>query len=537
MAEKLKESMKEIRQEGLPGMVSPTDPFEGRILEGRYQILQKLGVGGTADVYLALQQPIGREVAIKILRSDLRDSQDPDRGKLAERLLREARMIARLSHPNIVHIHDFGTLPDGAVYLVMERVSGRPLTSLLGRPMEPMRAARIALAVADALGHAHAQGIIHRDIKPSNVLITVSPADRDVPRLLDFGIGKEMDGEETTLVGRFLGTPQYASPEQATGVGPIDGRSDLYALGCMLYRMLAGTLPFEADTIMGIAYKQVHAPYPPIQTRADVQVDPALEEIVAACMAKDPADRPADAAALIARLDGWLQRAERHARQDALQDASGLPRPPPPPAYISAATLLPAAADSQDRARPAEPRPARAPLRWLLPVALAAGLGWMLWPAPPSPVAETPPGLSEPDVDLSGATITDAPADAPAASPAASPAVAAGPSAAPPSAPVIRPATAKSAPEAKPAPATAKPAPATGAGRMIDGVWVEAATEGRVLAWVNRASESELKAAGIYTRGVNIILEKRPFSSLESFAQTPYLGTKSLQAAVDAVRR
>ncbi|HNH47384.1 MAG TPA: serine/threonine-protein kinase, partial [Myxococcota bacterium] len=221
-----------------------TDPYEGQTLLGRYEVRRRLGAGGTATVYLAIQEPIGREVAIKILRADLAG---PERGNLADRLVREAQLIARLSNPHIVTVYDCGKLPDEAVYVVMERIKGEPLTSLLVGPLEAERAVRIALGLAEALRHAHRSGVIHRDLKPSNVLMTRADDGSEIPKLVDFGIGKGIhESDETTIAGRFLGTPQYASPEQAMGLAEVDGRTDIYALGCLMYRMLAGVLPFEA---------------------------------------------------------------------------------------------------------------------------------------------------------------------------------------------------------------------------------------------------------------------------------------------------
>ncbi|HND32392.1 MAG TPA: serine/threonine-protein kinase, partial [Myxococcota bacterium] len=337
-----------------------TDPYEGQTLLGRYEVRRRLGAGGTATVYLAIQEPIGREVAIKILRADLAG---PERGNLADRLVREAQLIARLSNPHIVTVYDCGKLPDEAVYVVMERIKGEPLTSLLVGPLEAERAVRIALGLAEALRHAHRSGVIHRDLKPSNVLMTRADDGTEIPKLVDFGIGKGInESDETTIAGRFLGTPQYASPEQAMGLAEVDGRTDIYALGCLMYRMLAGVLPFEADTAMGVAYKQVHAPWPPMASRSAAIIDPALEAIVQRCMEKKPEDRWPDADALIGALKSWQNREPT---------PPPLSRPVPPlalrsmetPVSIATAAVLP------------PPEPVAPPRRSVWPlVAAAVGL-------------------------------------------------------------------------------------------------------------------------------------------------------------------
>jgi serine/threonine protein kinase len=209
--------------------------LEGRILNGRYQLTSLLGVGGMASVYLADDRVLQRQVAVKVLSPVY--AQDPS---FVERFRREARTAARLSHPNIVAVFDSGSDAEQH-YLVMEYVPGQSLAELLARQgrLAPQRAAELAVEVCAALAAAHAQGLVHRDIKPGNVL--VGPNGR--VKVTDFGIAKAAVAATVTGSGMVLGTAAYLSPEQAQG-GPVDARSDLYGLGCVLYELLTGTPPF-----------------------------------------------------------------------------------------------------------------------------------------------------------------------------------------------------------------------------------------------------------------------------------------------------
>src|SRR5215211_1824066 len=209
--------------------------LEGRILDGRYQLGSLLGAGGMASVYLASDRVLERQVAVKVLSPS--DAQDP---LFVERFRREAHAAARLSHPNIVAVFDSGSDADQP-YLVMEYVPGESLAQLLHRQgrLAPRRAVELAIQVCAALAAAHAQGLVHRDIKPANVL--VGP-DGQV-KVTDFGIVKAAAATTLTGTGTVLGTAAYLSPEQAQG-HPVDARSDLYSLGCVLYELLCGSPPF-----------------------------------------------------------------------------------------------------------------------------------------------------------------------------------------------------------------------------------------------------------------------------------------------------
>jgi tRNA A-37 threonylcarbamoyl transferase component Bud32 len=258
--------------------------LEGRILDGRYQLGSLLGVGGMASVYLATDRVLERQVAVKVLRSS--DVQDP---LFVERFRREARAAARLNHPNIVAVFDSGSDAQQP-YLVMEYVPGESLAQLLARQgrLAPRRAVELAIQVCAALAAAHAQGLVHRDIKPANVL--VGP-DGQV-KVADFGIVKASAATTLTGTGTVLGTAAYLSPEQAQG-HPVDARSDLYGLGCVLYELLCGSPPFGSGadrSPVAIATRHVREPPEPPSAR-NPQVDPALEAVMLTALAKDPAQR------------------------------------------------------------------------------------------------------------------------------------------------------------------------------------------------------------------------------------------------------
>ncbi|MFD8316069.1 protein kinase domain-containing protein [Kitasatospora purpeofusca] len=264
----------------------------GRALNGRYELVEILGVGGMATVWRGVDHVLGRQVAVKVLNGGLAD--DP---RFAERFGREAQHAAMLVHPRIAMVFDSG-VDQGSPYIVMELVQGRSLAVLLAqRPGLPVeQAVGIAAAVCEGLAHAHAAGLVHRDVKPGNIMIT---HDGGV-KVVDFGIARAGSSHNLTQTASVLGTAAYLSPEQATA-SPLDGRTDLYAVGCVLTEMLTGAPPFEAETPVAIAYKHVgELPLPPSARRPGLP--PALDAAVLRLLAKHPAGRPADAAAARAEL-------------------------------------------------------------------------------------------------------------------------------------------------------------------------------------------------------------------------------------------
>ena len=265
---------------------------EGRLLGGRYELGRVLGRGGMAEVYEATDRVLLRPVAVKVLGEWLGGDTT-----FVERFRREALAAARLSHPELVAVYDTG-FEDGLHYLVMELVPGETLADALGRDgrMEPERATAIARAIARALTVAHAAGIVHRDVKPANVMLA---ADGRI-RLMDLGIARSLEGADLTRTTSILGSPNYVSPEQARGER-VDARSDLYSLGCVLYEMLAGRPPFDAESPVAVAYKHVHEePSPP---SAEAPVPAWLDAVTLRAMAKDPAARFQTADELRAALE------------------------------------------------------------------------------------------------------------------------------------------------------------------------------------------------------------------------------------------
>ncbi|MGW3179591.1 protein kinase domain-containing protein [Kitasatospora sp. NPDC001119] len=268
----------------------------GRALNGRYELVGILGVGGMATVWRGVDRVLGRQVAVKVLNGGLAD--DP---RFAERFSREAQHAAMLVHPRIVMVFDSG-VDQGTPFIVMELVTGRSLAALLAEqqvlPVE--RAVGIAAAVCEALSVAHAAGLVHRDIKPGNIMIT----DDGGVKVVDFGIARAGSSSNLTQTASVLGTAAYLSPEQATA-SALDGRTDLYAVGCVLTEMLTGATPFTAETPVAIAFKHVsEQPLPPSVRRPGLP--PALDGAVLRLLAKNPADRPADAAAARAELLGTV---------------------------------------------------------------------------------------------------------------------------------------------------------------------------------------------------------------------------------------
>ncbi|MEA3308980.1 MAG: serine/threonine-protein kinase [Chloroflexota bacterium] len=222
---------------------------------GKYRLVEKLGQGGMAQVYKAYQPDLDRYVAIKILHPHLTGDED-----FAARFRQEARAIAALEHPHIVRVYDFDA-DEGVAFLVMEHLAGDSLKSHLHcreKRMDLEEVERIVGALANALDHAHRQGVVHRDLKPSNVLITTNGR----PVLTDFGIARMVDTATITESGGTLGTPAYMSPEQCRGE-PGDARSDIYALGVLLYQLCVGRVPFNADTPYAIILKHITALLPP----------------------------------------------------------------------------------------------------------------------------------------------------------------------------------------------------------------------------------------------------------------------------------
>src|SRR5438477_10809554 len=253
----------------------------GRVFSNRYEIQRELAQGGMAEVYLAHDQLLNRPVAMKALFPEY--AREPS---FVERFRREAQAAANLNHPNIVAIYDWGQ-EDGTYFIVMEYVEGRVLRDLIRSeaPLDPNQAAEITAEIASALAFAHRNGVVHRDVKPGNVLLTQS----GTVKVTDFGIARAGTSDGLTQTGSVMGTATYFSPEQAQGL-PVDGRSDVYALGVVLYEMVTGVAPFTAESPASVAYKHVREePESPAARAPDLPPD--LEHIILTAMAKDADSR------------------------------------------------------------------------------------------------------------------------------------------------------------------------------------------------------------------------------------------------------
>jgi serine/threonine-protein kinase len=334
------------------------------IIDGRYRVISRLGSGGMADVYLAQDQLLGREVAVKVLHQHFAEDQE-----FVERFRREASSAAALSHPNIVGIFDRGEW-NGTYYIAMEYVAGRSLKAIVREDgaLPPAAAIDTVIQILRAARFAHRRGVIHRDLKPHNVIID----EEGRARVTDFGIARA-GASDMTLTGSIMGTAQYLSPEQAQGHA-VSGTSDLYSVGVILYELLTGAVPFEGETAVAIAFKQVSAePRPP--SELNPAVPPSLDAVVLRALAKDPAARYADADALIVAL--------QHER-DALPAFSGATaltaveapvhhvQPHPAPPATGSLLLAPAGFGPEYGPPPPVDRRGRRAMWWALAALLVA---------------------------------------------------------------------------------------------------------------------------------------------------------------------
>lgn len=298
---------------GSPSSRTDGDPLVGQLVSGRYRVERLIARGGMGSIYRAEQVPLGRKVALKVLVPAMLRAEDT--GELRRRFLREAETCARLRHPNTVTVYDYGTLPLPAgpgreagegLYIAMEFVEGRTLSRALKEdgPFSAERVARVGRQIAKSLREAHAMGVVHRDLKPGNVMLTAVRRDdgTEAVKVLDFGVAKLM-GDNTdglTMAGSFVGSPRYASPEQIQEAD-VDGRSDLYSLGVVMYELLAGAPPFQATDTIRMLMQHVRDTPPPLAEKVP-GVSPALTNLIHALLEKRPEDRPANAEAVLDAL-------------------------------------------------------------------------------------------------------------------------------------------------------------------------------------------------------------------------------------------
>ncbi len=359
---------------------------------GSYRIVAHLGRGGMGEVFLAEHALIGRRAAVKVLRPSL--SANPE---LVARFFNEARAAARLRHPGLVDVFDFGHHASGSAFLVMELLEGEKLSERLRRgPLPYDLLVAVARQIAAAIGVAHANGIVHRDLKPDNLFLV---RDDDLPfgvrvKVVDFGIAK-LAGEAAAGVETgpsvLLGTPVYMSPEQCRGAGGVDQRADVYALGCILFQMVTGRPPFVAAAVGDLIAAHLTSTAPRASALA-ATVEPALEALIARCLAKAPAERPQDMSEVIAALDALPGAARPSTRREpiaptatptaaemalspTLGASAGAPPPSPSPtaAEVALSTTLGASAGESLPLPPPRRRWWRAPLALVAASALAGG--------------------------------------------------------------------------------------------------------------------------------------------------------------------
>lgn len=283
-----------------PLMVGDPEDLTGKVIDGRYTVVQRLGKGGMGVVYRARQRFLDRDVALKVLRPEF--AMDT---MAVRRFLQEAKAASGLKNPHTVTIFEFGSTAEGTLYFTMELLSGRSLREVIEQegPLPAERVLGIGAQVCESLAEAHEQGIWHRDLKPDNIYLIDSPQHRDYVKVLDFGIAKVSTQQtQLTSTGAICGTPQYMSPEQAKGIA-LDGRSDVYSLGVVLYEALCGCAPFDAVTPIQMLMAHITQPAPfPRERRPGLQVPPSVEEVVMWALGKEPEHRPESAKAYAAAL-------------------------------------------------------------------------------------------------------------------------------------------------------------------------------------------------------------------------------------------
>jgi serine/threonine protein kinase len=367
----------------------PVDVSSGVLIDGRYRVQRLIGRGGIGLVYLCHHEVLEKPVAMKVLRPEY--AEQPE---VLQRFVNEARAASAIKSPHIVNTLDVGSLPSGAPYFIMEYVDAETLAARLQREhaLPLAEAVDVARQMADGLAAAHGAGIVHRDLKPENVFVAREPDGSLLVKIFDFGVAKVTRAKaRLTHVGAIFGTPSYMSPEQARGQA-VDPRTDVYAIGIMLFEMIAGQLPFDGDDPLTVMSQHVDAEIPPLkQTQAGGEVPSALENVVRRCLQKDREDRYASVVELERELSQVAAAAEAHGAEPApefirdsmlpeivvpLDEVSSAGRAAPPPV---ASTPLAAAPPASAQSWPPPPAPS-------LPPPLAAAV----------PTASTPAFVASP---------------------------------------------------------------------------------------------------------------------------------------------
>ncbi|HVK73460.1 MAG TPA: serine/threonine-protein kinase [Kofleriaceae bacterium] len=363
----------------------PDDPLVGTVLAGRYQIEAVIGDGGIGRVYRARHVRMSRRFAIKVPFGELAYDR-----KVRARFANEADAASRLSHPNVIGVVDVGETPEGLFYLAMDLADGTALCDVIARgALDERRATTIFAQIADGLAHAHDRGLIHRDLKPDNVILARGGDGGEQARIVDFGlaiVGHERAGSRLTTEGVVLGTPHYMAPEQATDED-IDYRADLFALGLILFEMLAGCLPFDG-TAVEVARQNLGRELPTVAARAQRPVDPLLEGLVRWLTRKQAHERP-ERTAQVAEIARMLLRGDRDAA------AACIPGALPPPAEVELVPLDDGAAEPAEPLAPPTATATVAPAAPPLPAATLAAPPPVATrfdpPAEPRPTEQTAP--------------------------------------------------------------------------------------------------------------------------------------------------
>lgn len=371
------------------------DPLIGRVLLERYEVLRRIGSGGMGAVYVGRQPAVGREVALKVLRSDLINNEH-----VRQRFRREAEIIGRLNHPNTIQLIDYGETSDGLAVMVMELLLGSPLNERLKTkgPMPVSEVLELGRQIASSLSEAHLIGLVHRDLKPANVFLT-EVGNQVHAKVLDFGIARLLDEEATRLTstGQVFGTPRYMSPEQAMSTADVDPRSDIYSLGLILYECLVGQPPFVAQT--SIQYLSAHTTQAPPKLRERLPTAPeALEELIDACLAKEPEDRPQTADEVAAVLAAVQRQLESSTATHPIVVPRGRSQVATAPTEPAAGEQVADTAISTQRPPPDEAPPAPSGRSWL-PIAIGGAVGLLVaggiafgffegWGEQPAPVTD-----------------------------------------------------------------------------------------------------------------------------------------------------
>ncbi|MCP4604966.1 MAG: serine/threonine protein kinase [Proteobacteria bacterium] len=293
----------------MPSVPPESDPLIDSVIQERYRVIDQIGEGGMGVVYIAEHVEIEKKVALKVLRDDF-----SKRPEVVERFRQEARAASKIGHAHIVDVTDFGQIKDGGVYFVMEYLKGQGLSDLIrGEPISVERAVPIVTQIARALQAAHKLGIVHRDLKPENIFLVEREEEKDFVKVLDFGIAKisdrDSDGKRLTKTGMIFGTPEYMSPEQAAGK-ELDHRVDIYALGCIMFEMFTGQVPFDGESFMAVLTQHMFEPIPLIESiRPETDIPPSVRNVVYRAMSKDKDNRYSDMSALEADLERALNDA------------------------------------------------------------------------------------------------------------------------------------------------------------------------------------------------------------------------------------